>query len=393
MAAMRPSLSNPRPISPATERVILALLRPYVRLLCLSEPQLAYDEHNSFVGKQRLKEGLLSQLPMQELEDVGFNSLNVRVLLNDMLRSADYRLTEELILEAKRRKDSENLDGVGGLSPIVGSTAESNPQAHKQTTPLHIALQNHLLTFLQQRLEFACYEFVRFHYPSIFWRKPTWETSPLAAELTHWTHEISRELRKYSTSNSGTAGPVNGVEDLIAILRELNGVRHDAVHRNNVDVERILGYVRLGSRAINTFRAWGGASTWAFSAYGPMQKGQDHGLVELQNELAMLEGRLETLMFQFHKRKEDLRKKRANQEHQADSLQRMEIVLRCSEAEEEEELLQRLTWDLWEFGNDKHFLRDRAHAPWLRIYTESLAWNAQTSSTPLTGFIFRDFSD
>ena len=330
----------------------------------------------------------MGQLPMQELEDVGFNSVNVRVLLNEMLRSTEYGLTEELILEAKRRKDGEHLDGVGGLSPIVGNMTESSSQAYKQTTPLPIALQNHLLTSLQQRLEFACYEFVRSHYPSIFWRKPAWETSPFAAELTHWIHEISRELRKFSTRNSGTAAEaVNEVEDLISILRELNGVRHDSVHRNNVDVEKILKYVRLGSRVINIFRGW------AFSTHGPMQGWQDHGLNELRKELEILEGGLETVMFHFQKGKEDLKKKWANQGYKAESLQSMEMVLRCSEAEEVEELLRQLTWNLWEFGNDNHLLRDRAHTPWLGIYTKDLAVNTQTSSTPMTDCMFHDFSD
>ncbi|RPB19027.1 hypothetical protein L211DRAFT_667843 [Terfezia boudieri ATCC MYA-4762] len=387
MAAMRQSLSNPQPIAPATERVILALLRPYIRLLCLSEPQLAYDEHNSFVGKQRLKESLMSQLPMQELEDVGFNDLSVRVLLNEMLRSREYGLTEELILEAKRRKDGTNMDGMGELSPIVGNMAEVNPQAYKQTTPLPIDLQNQLLTLLQQRLEFSCYEFVRSHYPSIFWRKPAWETSPLAAELTHWIHEISRELRKYGTSYNGTTtDAVNEIEDLISILRELNGVRHDSVHRNNVDMEKILKYVRLGSRVISIFRGW------TLSAHGPIQKWNDRDLIKIQRELGMLEGELETIMFKFHKGKTALREKWANQGREAESLQSMEMVLQCSEAEEVEELLRRLTWKLWEFGNDNHLLRDRAHTPWLRIYTENAAWDTQTYSSPKMDLMFRDFS-
>ncbi|KAF8427243.1 hypothetical protein BGX38DRAFT_1278735 [Terfezia claveryi] len=370
MAAMRQSLSNPQPIAPATERVILALLRPYIRLLCLSEPQLAYDEHNSFVGKQRLKESLMSQLPMQELEDVGYNDLNVRVLLNEMLRSRDHGLTEELILEAKRRKDGKNMDSMGGLSPIaVGNMAEVNPQAYKQTTPLPIDLQNQLLTLLQQRLEFACYGFVRSHYPSIFWRKPAWETSPLAAELTHWIHEISRELRKCCTSDNGTTtDAVNEIEDLISILRELNGVRHDSVHRNNVDAEKILKYVRLGYRVIFIFRGW------TFSAHGPIHKWQDRDLSQIQSELGILEGELETLMFKFHKGKAALREKWTKQGHEAESLQSMEKDLQYSEAEEMEELLRRLTWKLWEFGADNHLLRDRAHTPWLRIHTESAAW-------------------
>jgi len=374
----------------ATERLILALLPPYIRLLCFNQPQLAYDGHNSFVGKQRLKEGLLRLLPIQELEDVGFTSANVRALMNDMLRG-DYGLTGELIVEAKRRKDDENLDGLGGISPIVGSTAEGSPQAYKQTTPLHIALQSHLLTSLQQKLEFACYEFVKFQYPSIFWRKPTWESSPLATELTHWVHEISRELRKYDASNNETAAKAVGVEDLIALLRQISGIRHDAVHRNIVDAEKILKYVRLGSRVVKIFRAWGEASTRTYSAYGPIQEGQDNVLVELQKELDMLEEKLETVIFEFHTGMKGLRKKWANLGHQVGSLRSMEVALQCSEEQEGEELLRGLTWGLWEFGNNKNLLQ----APWLRASSGGLAWNTQTSSTPMTddhGLIFNGFS-
>lgn len=188
---------------------------------------------------------------------------------------------------------------VGPSNMPQSATSVTNSQ-NATSTPLNISLQNQILTSLQRDLEAACYEFVNAHYPTILWRKPLWAESPHAAELTRWTAEIIRELQRDTYRKNSEIM----YEELISALTALSSVRHDAVHRNNVDAEKILGYIRLSTRLVQIFRTWVGTSLQtldtipSYTSSGQQSRGEnrDGPLLELQRRLTTLEKTLQAVI-------------------------------------------------------------------------------------------------
>ena len=225
---------------------------------------------------------MLKILPGAVLGGYGFPEPRLRGMLNNVLSS---EFIQEMVTEVGRRKKGEASSssvvdgghgGGGGSSSIPGGTWEGDMGSNSAgaspghgsqemldgttstSTLIPVQLRHGFMTSLQMCLEKACFWFVRTHFKEVYWTKSHLQEAPEGAELTGWELVISQQLRKSSsvvTTESLHGGAMN--EEIEGLLRNLLPTRHDAVHRDPVDAEKIIRYINLSARLIRLFRQYG----------------------------------------------------------------------------------------------------------------------------------------
>ncbi|KAF8534131.1 hypothetical protein BDD12DRAFT_896980 [Trichophaea hybrida] len=122
------------------------------------------------------------------------------------------------------------------------SRVPAEPQPPLPSTPLTIpyALQHAVLPPLQSLLEEACYNFISKRLPHILQQK-SW-TLPQAAELNQYVHMIL------------IARPRPFADP--APLKNLNDIRHIAVHRTPLSEEKFYELMEVGVRAASLLGDW-----------------------------------------------------------------------------------------------------------------------------------------
>lgn len=120
-----------------------------------------------------------------------------------------------------------------------------------QLPPLEVptppfCIQHGILKTLQSTLERSCFKFSRSHCPALLTRRK-W-TCPHAGELNAWTKELRKsfdfgELPTAILSSDAAAG-------LTATLKELDDLRHTAVHRVPINGARLVEFIKNSIAAV-----------------------------------------------------------------------------------------------------------------------------------------------
>lgn len=119
--------------------------------------------------------------------------------------------------------------------------------------PLPFLLRYQLLLYLQRALECACYTFLQTCIPDVFKRKPQFSTCPQAAELTEWNRLVVQALTQLGWS-SQEDGMGNG--ELFSAIKITDHIRHDAVHRNIVEADKLMSYIQAAIKVVSVFGEW-----------------------------------------------------------------------------------------------------------------------------------------
>lgn len=118
------------------------------------------------------------------------------------------------------------------------------PPSEVPTPPF--CIQHGILKTLQSTLETSCFKFSRSHCPALLIRRK-W-TCPHAGELNAWTKELKRSF-DLGELPAGII-PADAAAGLAATLKELDDLRHTAVHRVPINGARLVEFIKSSIAAV-----------------------------------------------------------------------------------------------------------------------------------------------
>jgi hypothetical protein len=212
-------------------------------LIKLSESQHTKQEFLERLG-ELLKSGFAAELDKRTSGD----TLLPLILWNTHLEA--FSAAKKAVKAKKGKSPAENEGSEAGETTTTAdpTTAQESipspsftpPPPSPPATAITFALQHAVLPPLQCLLEEACYSYIAKKFPHILLQK-SW-TLPQAAELNAYTREI------LAAQPCPFSDPTP--------LKNLNEIRHAAVHRIPLSEDKLYELVEVGGRAASMLGEW-----------------------------------------------------------------------------------------------------------------------------------------